>query len=185
MGNFNDVLDKVEPLPQIVSKLTKPHLTVATLNYCGIAFSPFEFYFKDYEAEINKISHIFRKLIPFYIEKFDEKTFKWDMGKIDKTFKKGRYSNMFDGEVGFFWKTLLSKQEFEKKWDEEFKKNQGTFKFDWKENEKITVRLYDLIMYHSLLEYAFPGQKFEEAIKNDATLFKNRIAHFYKLSFLD
>lgn len=111
MGNFG-VLDRVEQPPHVVSKLNKSHLTVATLNYCGIAFSPFEFYFKDYEAEISKISHIFRKLIPVYVEKFDEKTFKWDMGKIDKTFKKGRYSNMFDGEVGFFWKTLLNRQEF-------------------------------------------------------------------------
>lgn len=44
-----------------------------------------------------------------YVNKFDEKTFKWDMGKIDKTFKKGRYSNMFYADVGIFWKSLLTR----------------------------------------------------------------------------
>ena len=38
------------------------------------------------------------------------------MGKIDKNFKKGRYSNMFDAGVGIFWKTLLNRQQFEDKW---------------------------------------------------------------------
>ena len=51
------------------------------------------------------------------------------MGKIDKTFKTGRYSNMFDGTVGLFWKSLLDRKEFEEKWEIEFKKNQVSFKF--------------------------------------------------------
>jgi hypothetical protein len=108
MGNFN-ILNSVQE-PPTYSKLHKNSLTVATLNYCGIAHSPFEFYFEDKEKELTQISQIFKKLIPQYVEKFDEKTFKWDMGKIDKTFKKGRYSNMFDGKVGIFWKSLLSRE---------------------------------------------------------------------------
>jgi DNA-binding transcriptional regulator GbsR (MarR family) len=54
------------------------------------------------------------------------------MGKIDKTFKKGRYSNMFDADVGFCWKNLLTRNQFEDKWEEEFNNNKSTFKFEWK-----------------------------------------------------
>lgn len=67
MGSDFNVLKTVDSAPLPASNLTRSHLTVATLNYCGIAFSPFEFYFKDYEVEIEKISKTFRKLIPVYV----------------------------------------------------------------------------------------------------------------------
>ncbi len=110
MGNWETALKTVNE-PDVLPH-NKGTISVATLNYCGITYSPFEFYFKDYEKDIAAISAIFRKLIPQYVKNFNEKTFKWDMGKIDKSFKKGRYSNMFDGSVGVFWKTLLSRKQF-------------------------------------------------------------------------
>lgn len=183
MGNFETALQTVKEPPQTSHQ--KNTISVATLNYCGIAFSPFEFYFKDYEKDIAAISAIFRKLIPKYVKNFNEKTFKWEMGKIDKTFKKGRYSHMFDGTVGVFWKTLLNRNEFEEKWEKEFEKNKGSFKFEWKNEEKETVKLYDFIMYHALLEYVFGNIPFEEAIKQDGTIFLNKLAPLYKMSFLD
>lgn len=85
---------------------------MATLNYCGIAFSPFEFYFSDYNEELKEISSIFRKLVPQYVPNFNEATFKWEMGKIEKNFKKKRYSPMFDPEVGVFWGRFITREEF-------------------------------------------------------------------------
>ncbi len=67
----------------------------------------------------------------------------------------------------------------------EFTKYAASFKFEWKEAEKNTVKLYDFIMYHTLLKYAFGTDSFEEAIKNSADAFKDKIEGFYKLSFLD
>lgn len=45
-------------------------LIVATLNYGGILNSPLEF-FSNSEEEENKISTIFRQLIPQYVNNFD------------------------------------------------------------------------------------------------------------------
>lgn len=68
MGNSNIFESIKEPVSQIAKE---GGLTVATLNYCGIAYSPFEFYFKDYENDIKAISEIFKQLIPKHIENFD------------------------------------------------------------------------------------------------------------------
>lgn len=40
-------------------------------------------------------------------------------------------------------------------------------------------------MYHTLLTFVFKTDSFEDAIKNDATVFYETIKNFYKLSFLD
>jgi hypothetical protein len=37
---------------------------VATLNYCGIMNSPFEFYCEDYLTELKDVSNEFIKLLP-------------------------------------------------------------------------------------------------------------------------
>ena len=47
------------------------------------------------------------------------------------------------------------------------------------------MKLYDLIIYHTLLEYVFGNAPFEELIKHDGQVFLDRIAPLYKLSFLD
>jgi hypothetical protein len=72
---------------------------VATLNYCGIMNSPFEFYCEDFKEELKEIGQLFVKLIPNYFPEFNEKTFKWDMGKIDLKYRT-RYSPMFTIEAG-------------------------------------------------------------------------------------
>lgn len=87
------------------------------------------------------------------------------MGKIEKNFKKGRYSHMFDPEVGIFWKRFLSRADFEKKWDLEFSYHVRDFDFKWTMEEKETVRLYDFIMYHTLLVWVYEVESFEEAIQ--------------------
>lgn len=58
------------------------------------------------------------------------------MGKIDKTFKKGRYSNMFYPNVGIFWHNLINEKQFYDAWEVEFNKNAPSFKFAWTEKEK-------------------------------------------------
>ena len=47
MGSFESAIQKVEDPSE--TPHAKKQMSVATLNYCGIAHSPFEFYFKDYE----------------------------------------------------------------------------------------------------------------------------------------
>lgn len=42
------------------------------------------------------------------------------MGKIEKQFKKGRYSNMFRAYVGVQGDKLLNQQEFYEEWDQAF-----------------------------------------------------------------
>jgi hypothetical protein len=39
--------------------------------------------------------------------------------------------------------------------------------------------MFDLIVYHTFLAYVFGTKNFEEAITKDATIFKEKIAHFY------
>lgn len=41
-------------------------LIVATLNYCGIMNSPFEFYCNDYEQELKDIGACFLSILPLY-----------------------------------------------------------------------------------------------------------------------
>lgn len=45
MGNYNILSCIKQPIHKNSKKTT---LTVATLNYCGVAHNPFEFYSKDY-----------------------------------------------------------------------------------------------------------------------------------------
>lgn len=40
-------------------------------------------------------------------------------------------------------------------------------------------------MYNALLEWVFGNLPFEEIIKHDGTIFLNKIAPLYKMSFLD
>lgn len=74
-------------------------LTVASLNYCGIMNSPFEFYCDDYYNELKDISNEFVAILPKYFPKFNKTSFKWEMGKIDLKFR-NRYSPMFDMQAG-------------------------------------------------------------------------------------
>lgn len=46
-----------------------------------------------------------------YVDNFNDK-FKWEMGKIEKSFKLNRYSNMFDGRVGIEKKKFIDRKEF-------------------------------------------------------------------------
>ena len=86
-------------------------MKICTLNYCGISYSPFQFYFREHEDELQKISSIFTQLVAKYVKNFDAK-FKWDMGKIEKNFKLGRYSNMFDKSKGIEKQKFIDKKEF-------------------------------------------------------------------------
>lgn len=40
-------------------------------------------------------------------------------------------------------------------------------------------------MYHTLLQFVYGDQPFEELIKNNITKFTNTLAPFYKISFLN
>ncbi len=87
-------------------------LTIATLNYCGILSSPFEFYSQENQQEQARISKIFRQLIPQYIPNFNESNFQWKMGKIGKDIQKGRFSLMFDPSAGSNGERFLNRAEF-------------------------------------------------------------------------
>lgn len=107
------------------------------------------------------------------------------MGKIEKNYKKGRYSHMFEPEVGIFWKRFISRADFEKKWDLEFSYHAREFDFTWSMEEKETVRLYDFIMYHTLLIWVYDVESFEEATQKDPEIFVKKIKDLYKISFLN
>lgn len=92
---------------------------------------------------------------------------------------------MFDPEVGIFWKRFLSRADFEKKWDLEFSYHVREFKFKWTMEEKETVRLYDFIMYHTLLVWVHGVEYFEEAIQKDTGTFVKKIKDLYNISFLN
>jgi len=74
-------------------------LKVSTLNYSGILDSPYEFYSNELEKkenQVSKITHELLKLRPGY----NEKDFKWKLGKIDQKCQKERYSPLYCPEVG-------------------------------------------------------------------------------------
>ena len=85
--------------PNLVKKtvdfIERDSISVATLNYCGIMYSPFEFYSEEYKNDLENISNIFVRLLPNYIPDFNPKEFKWTMGKLELKLKLGRYSPMF------------------------------------------------------------------------------------------
>ena len=94
------------------SLISKKTLTVATLNYCGIMNSPFEFYCEEYEIQLKDISNIFASLIPKYYPGFVKEKFKWEMGKVDLKIRVGRYSPMFKAETGIEDGKFLSRRDF-------------------------------------------------------------------------
>ena len=95
-------------------------LTVATLNYCGIMNSPFEFYCDDYLTELKDISKQFVNVIPRYFPTFNKTNFKWEMGKIDLKFRT-RYSPMFYLTSGIENHKFVSEETFNNNWQEVFK----------------------------------------------------------------
>ena len=108
MGCVNNS-EKSKAPEDILSKRT---LTVATLNYCGIMNSPFEFYCEEMELELKEISSIFLSLLPRYIPNFNKEKFKWEMGKIDLKVRVGRYSPMFQADVGIINGKFINKADF-------------------------------------------------------------------------
>ncbi len=62
---------------------------------------------------------------------------------------------MFDVYVGTFWKRFITRKAFEEKWDLEFDKSIGSLKLEWTKEEREVVRLYDFIMYHTLLTFVY------------------------------
>ena len=82
--------------------------------------SPFEFYCDDYRTELKEIGDIFIGLLPKYFPDFDQKTFKWNMGKIDLKYR-NRYSQMFIIKAGIKEdNTFMTKEEFETVWNKQF-----------------------------------------------------------------
>lgn len=51
--------------------------------------------------------------------------------------------------------------------------------------EKEVVRLYDFIMYHTLLAFVYGMDSFEKAIQNDPKEFQKRLKPLYEISFLN
>ena len=122
------------------AQFNKKELVVATLNYCGIMQSPYEFYVEEYMDELKQISNTFEKIIAenYNIKNFNKRNqkdekgqkskFKWKGGKLDHWFRPDRYSPMFDSMVGYDIRQqkFLTKKEFEEKWDQQFDKHLGT-----------------------------------------------------------
>ena len=96
------------------------YLTIASLNYCGIMNSPFEFYCDDYLTELKDIGKEYLSLLPKYFPDFDKDSWKWNMGKIDLKLR-NRYSTMFQIDAGIDADNhIMSKEDFEAKWTEVF-----------------------------------------------------------------
>ena len=130
-------------------------LTVATLNYCGIMNSPFEFYCDDYLTQLKSIGQQFVELLPKYFPEFDKKTFKWNMGKIDLKYR-NRYSPMFIINAGIKAdNTFMTQEEFEKIWSAKFEEDIGKIKIEYTPEQKEVTKKYDVAMFHSLLRYVY------------------------------
>jgi hypothetical protein len=61
------------------------------------------------------MSQICRSLIT-KIPNYEAKTFKWEIGKIDKLYHRERYTPIYDQNVGVENGSLINKQTFEKRW---------------------------------------------------------------------
>lgn len=82
------------------------------------------------------------------------------MGKIDQKVRIGRYSPAFSLNVGIGHDRFLTREEFESKWEEEFEKVIQGKEIPYKETERETTKLYDFILYHTLLSFAFKDDSF-------------------------
>ena len=145
--------------PHLVNKavnlIERDSISVATLNYCGIMYSPFEFYSEEYKKELENISSIFTRLLPNYLPDFNPKEFKWTMGKLDLKFKIGRYSPMFRLQTGVEDGHFLNQEQFSTKWKEKYEANMSKAKDQFPQEYQDLLCLYDFIMFHSLLDFVF------------------------------
>ena len=57
---------------------------MATLNYSGLLQSPFEFFSSEMKNFEQEMSDCFRNKMMEFIPNFDQNTFDWNIGKIDK-----------------------------------------------------------------------------------------------------
>ncbi len=48
---------------------------------------------------------------------YDEKSFKWDIGKIDQLYHRERYTPIYDQRIGIENGRLVNRQTFEKLWE--------------------------------------------------------------------
>lgn len=98
----------------------RQNLIVASLNYCGIMNSPFEFYIQDQHKGVDEINKIFKQLVTKRIPGFnfnDKKNNQWKGSNIDQKFRMKRYSPMFDIMVGINRGKLMSRAQFLYRWD--------------------------------------------------------------------
>lgn len=77
------------------------------------------------------------------------------MGKIDVKIRKGRYSPMFEVNIGIENKRFVSKQRFEELWEAAFQKECDKNKFSCSESEKNVAKTFDTIMFHACLKFVF------------------------------
>lgn len=185
----SEQLSPNQPARRIQSKnslLDRDFLTVATLNYCGIMNSPFEFYTNHLTEQLAKLSEIFVELIPRYAPDYKPgEKFAWRFGKIDVKFRTGRYSSMFELGVGIEEGRFVSEARFEEKWEEVFEAGKGCINVPYTPEEKTCMMKYDLLTFHTLLHYVYQIDKLEEALELDPQSYISTLGPFYELSYLD
>ena len=160
-------------------------LTVASLNYCGIMNSPFEFYCDDYLVELKDIGREYLALLPSYFEGFDKATWKWNMGKIDLKLR-NRYSPMFQLDAGITPSNcIMSREEFEAQWDKVFDSEVPKIKVEFTPEQRDVTKVYDVLMYHTLLKYVYNIVEIKDVEGKDAQPYRDKLRPFFELSFLD
>jgi hypothetical protein len=108
-------------------------IRVNTLNYCGIPSSPFEFYISDYEPQLEIMGNIFEKMCNQELVGFKENSNLTKLfGSLEKNFKKGRYSPMYEklagvmeveGDTANPYRPMTEAQ-FNATWEDRFKEDE-------------------------------------------------------------
>ncbi len=78
-------------------------ISVTTLNYSGTINSPFEYYTINENDKFEELSKKFEQNVEQWLksEGRSYEGFKWSIGSIDKVFKIGRYTPIYDKSCGF------------------------------------------------------------------------------------
>ena len=133
---------------------------MASLNYAGIANSPFEFYSGTgkQREELRALSAVFQELAKqeFNLKEIDS-GFEWGIKNIDKIMQRERYCPIYRQDAGIIHGRVLTRGRFEQKWTEEFNKNIHYVKFKQEPSEEEVERCkrYDYLTFKSIVEFVY------------------------------
>lgn len=99
--------------------------------------------------------------------------------------KEKRYCPLYNPKVGVVDGKLVSKAEFIKIWNETIKKVETEDKIQIQTAEREEALSFDLLSYHTLLQYLYEVESIDEVQGKDPYIYISTLGQFFDQAFLD